>query len=247
MRTSNPIRGIVFDLAGTIVDDGNKIPLTAFHSAFAREGIKLTDVQILQFMGMAKRDHVRRLLRLPAVGGVADESDALVERITGRVNSTVVQMIEGGHQGIVDVESLQAIFALLRERKVKVGITTGYDRRILNLTLTQLEKYGLRVDGSVASDEVVRGRPDPEAMLMLARWWGVQGRDLVKVGDTEMDVLEGKQAGARTIRTVMTGLPKRLRSRNMYYQVINEASPSATPTWYAKNLRQVLRLLRGVL
>ena len=82
-----PIRGVVLDWAGTILDYGSLAPVVAFLEAFRRERVDITRDEARAFMGTYKKDHIRSLTRLPRVrdawrevrGNVPDETD--VERI----------------------------------------------------------------------------------------------------------------------------------------------------------------------
>src|SRR5262245_49594831 len=65
--TAPVIRLVVFDWAGTAIDFGCRAPTAAFRDAFAARGVALTEAEVRGPMGRHKKDHVRELLRLPAV------------------------------------------------------------------------------------------------------------------------------------------------------------------------------------
>src|SRR5579863_8407717 len=82
---------VIFDWAGTMVDFGCQAPVTALIEAFGAEGVTIDEPLARRDMGMAKRDHVHSLLRMPAIaaawlarhGRAPDDSavDALVSRL----------------------------------------------------------------------------------------------------------------------------------------------------------------------
>jgi phosphonoacetaldehyde hydrolase len=53
---------VIFDWAGTLVDFGCRAPLTAFHEAFAKNGLPISEEIARRPMGAHKRDHVREIL-----------------------------------------------------------------------------------------------------------------------------------------------------------------------------------------
>lgn len=61
------IEAVIFDWAGTTVDYGSLAPVIAFKKAFADVGIELSDDDIRRDMGMAKWDHIGRILELDDV------------------------------------------------------------------------------------------------------------------------------------------------------------------------------------
>ena len=61
MKNSN-IEGIVFDLAGTLIDFGSLAPSQVLIELFDRFGIKITRKQAIGPMGIEKRAHIKALL-----------------------------------------------------------------------------------------------------------------------------------------------------------------------------------------
>ncbi len=75
----------------------------------------------------------------------------------------------------------------------------------------------LRVFGMEDHFEAVVGfedtgshKPSPEPILKALQMLGLGGREVVVVGDTAMDIIAGRQAGARTV-AVTTGVTSRER------------------------------------
>ncbi|HUO12423.1 MAG TPA: phosphonoacetaldehyde hydrolase, partial [Caulobacteraceae bacterium] len=59
---SFPVRAVVFDWAGTMVDFGCVAPVGALQSVFAEAGVPITEREARRDMGRAKLDHLRALL-----------------------------------------------------------------------------------------------------------------------------------------------------------------------------------------
>ena len=67
--TPAKLSAVVFDWAGTLVDFGSCAPMGAFVRLFAEFGVSVSIAQARGPMGLAKRDHIATLCRLPEVAG----------------------------------------------------------------------------------------------------------------------------------------------------------------------------------
>jgi phosphonoacetaldehyde hydrolase len=84
---SFPVKAVVFDWAGTMVDFGCMAPVEALIEVFAGEGVPVSDAEARRDMGKAKHDHLTAIMANPAVAarwqahkGLAS-TEADIERI----------------------------------------------------------------------------------------------------------------------------------------------------------------------
>lgn len=203
------LKALVLDWAGTTVDFGSLAPVRTLHRVFARAGIELNEAEIRHDTGLAKREHVSRILSIP------------------RVNDAW-KLLRGRAPNQEDIDELYAQFIPLqlfclseysalipgvaenvghfRKRGLKIGSTTGYTRAMLELLLKSSTKEGYAPDCSVAPEDVGIGRPDPFMIYENAiklRVWPLAA--IAKVGDTPSDIEEGLNAGAWSIGVAGTG------------------------------------------
>jgi phosphonoacetaldehyde hydrolase len=151
-------------------------------------------------MGLAKRDHVRAMLRLPAVAerwrrthghdwteaDVATIYDAFVVRQLAVLDR---------HSGLVP--GLLGCVAELRRRSLPIGATTGYFRAAAERVLRAAAEQGYVPDVALCPDDVPAGRPAPWMIFRHMELFGVYPpAAVVKVGDTPVDMEEGRNAGA---------------------------------------------------
>ena len=62
------------------------------------------------------------------------------------------------------------------------------------------------IDEYIASDEVEKGRPEPFMIQELMQRTGIEDpKEVVKIGDTEVDINEGRNAGCVLVVAVTTG------------------------------------------
>jgi phosphonoacetaldehyde hydrolase len=200
------IRLVIFDWAGTAVDHGSRAPLMPFVRAFAARGVEITSEEARGPMGLGKKDHIRALLRLPALarrwrerhGGDATEDDVddLYRRFVP-LQLEVIDEFAGLVPGLLDC------VGVLRSRGVAVGATTGYFREAAERVYRRAAAQGYQPDHCVCAEEVPAGRPAPWMVFRVMEALGVfPPAAVVKVGDTVPDIGEGRSAGAWSVGIV---------------------------------------------
>jgi phosphonoacetaldehyde hydrolase len=96
--------------------------------------------------------------------------------------------------------------AELRQRGVKIGSTTGYNRQMMNVLVPEAIRRGYQPDSIVCVSDVPAGRPEPWMALRSAMELRAYPPALcVKVGDTVPDIQEGLNAGMWSVAVALTG------------------------------------------
>jgi phosphonoacetaldehyde hydrolase len=206
---TGPVQAVVLDWAGTAVDFGSIGPAGVFVDVFAKFGITITLSQVRQFMGLAKKDHVRNLLALTEVADQWRErhgvnpAEAVVDRLyadTEPMMATTVARYAKPIPGLLDT------VAELRRQKVKIGSSTGYTTPIMASLAPAAEKFGYAPDLMVCSSDVPAGRPYPYMCYLNAIRLEVYPLEsLVAIGDTTSDIDAGRNAGMWTIGLTESG------------------------------------------
>lgn len=196
---------LVADLAGTTVDDPGLV-LAAFEAGLRAVAAPIPEREVLiDLMGVDKREAMARLL--------AEDPDAEVVDTALRafVTHAVADARAGRYPPLPGVEST---LAALQAAGVRIAFTTGFGREIL-AAIVAANGWERFDDGSVASDEVARGRPAPDLVHEAMRRTGVSDPARVAVvGDTPSDLGCARAAGAGWAIAVTTGSgdPDRLRA-----------------------------------
>jgi phosphonoacetaldehyde hydrolase len=203
------LKALVFDWAGTTVDFGSLAPVRTIEQVFGSFGISLSEDQIRRDMGLAKREHISRILSIAAVGDAwrvlygrlpAPED---LEEAYRRFVPLQLSTLENYSALIPGVASSVARF---RERGLKIGSTTGYTRAVLELLVRSSAKAGYQPDASVSPEEVGSARPGPFMVYENAIRLQVSPlAAIAKIGDTPADIEEGLNAGAWSIGVAATG------------------------------------------
>ncbi|MDP1763224.1 MAG: HAD hydrolase-like protein [Sediminibacterium sp.] len=195
---------VVFDMAGTTVADNGNVN-DSFRHAFASEGIIVNAADINKVMGYRKIEAVKTILAKYAPY-LADSLNETIHRIHDRFTEDMVFF----YLNDTDLKPLpfaEDLFQLLQSKGIKVALNTGFTRVITDAILTRLGwNKNPFINQVICSDEVPEGRPHAYMIQSIMRQLGISTvKNVAKVGDTEVDVLEGRNAGCGMVVSVTSG------------------------------------------
>lgn len=196
---------VVFDIAGTTVSDNGNVN-QAFRDALAEADIQVAIEEVNTLMGYRKIDAIRQMVVKHAPQLTGSRQEELVNAIHDRFNSMMVDF----YRNDTTLEALpfaEELFALLQEKGIKVALNTGFTRVITDAILQKLGwDKAVSINAVICSDEVPEGRPHPYMIRSIMQQLGITDTaEVVKVGDTEVDVNEGRNAGCGWVVSVTTG------------------------------------------
>ncbi len=193
---------VVFDMAGTTVHDRGNVA-DAFMAAFADEGITVERSEVKKVMGWRKKDAIRILLEKYSPSSLNDQ---LIDTIHDNFINKMVDFYRNDEE-IRPLPFAEELFSQLRKEGVKVALNTGFTRTITDTILNRLNWHpGQQIDYVIASDEVSEGRPSSDMIQAIMKALAIDDpSSIVKLGDTEVDVLEGRNAGCGLVISVTTG------------------------------------------
>jgi phosphonoacetaldehyde hydrolase len=206
---SFPVKAVVLDWAGTMVDFGCMAPVRALLEVFDEAGVAISAEEARRDMGKAKLDHLRALLadlkirvRWMGLKG-APPSEADVQRLYRRLERAMTAAaLESARliPGAADTASE------LRTLGVRIGSGTGYTREMMAGILSRAAEQGYAPEVVVCAGETPSGRPAPlmtwKALIALDAW---PARACVKVDDAPVGIEEGKLAGCWTVAVAASG------------------------------------------
>lgn len=198
---------VIFDWAGTTVDYGCFAPVEAFLEIFRHFGIEPTMDEVREPMGMLKRDHIKTMLNMPRICGIWVEKYGKkpTEEDIDRMHDMFQEKLLGILHRFADPKPyvVQTI-AKLREMGIKIGSTTGYTDKMMEIVVPEAKAQGYEPDAWFSPNAVNNiGRPYPYMVFENMKALKVTSVDkVVKVGDTISDIKEGKNAGVYTIGVV---------------------------------------------
>lgn len=192
----------VFDMAGTTVRDKGNVA-ASFIKAFEQNKLPIPADEVHKVMGWRKMDAISMLLRqyYPK-----KETTELVETIHHSFISNMISFYKQDEE-LQPLPFAEDVFRSLRLAGVKVALNTGFTKSITEVLLNRLNwKTGETIDAVISSDEVKEGRPHAFMIEQLMYNFGIDDPMLVaKTGDTEADILEGRNAGCGLVVGITTG------------------------------------------
>ena len=203
----------VFDMAGTTVTDRNEVR-ECFIQAAHNTGLQYTLEQYQPLRGLSKREVFVRLW----TDQLGNQSVDLASRIETSF-AEFRRVLEDYYRTapVAPTEGCLECFEWLRRQGIAIGLTTGFYREVANIILSRLDwdkgldsRYAGTPDtiiqASVTSDEVTNGRPAPDMIRRVMELTGVDApHSVVKIGDTPVDLEEGRNAGCGLTLAVTNG------------------------------------------
>ena len=212
---------VVFDMAGTTVEDDDNVHQSLIN-AMAAKGYKITRSDANRVMGYPKPVAIDTLLNEKFKIHSESERAALVEKIHTHF---LLDMLHH-YRYNPDVKAkpnVEYVFDSLRKKGIKVVIDTGFSRDIADAIIDRLNWRNM-IDYSVTSDEVKHGRPNADMILKAMAEYKITDPALVtKVGDTPSDLMEGMNAKCGNVIGVTWGAYKREElEREKYTHLVDD-------------------------
>ena len=192
---------VVFDIAGTTVDEGNVVYRT-LHKAIEKfcPAISFEDV-LLWGAGKEKLQAIKETL----VGTNNNLSDENIQIIF----QDFLQLLEKEyeHLMVIPTSNTERLFSELRKMGVLVVLNTGYNQVTAYSLIKKLNwQEGVHYDLLVTASDVKKNRPNPDMILYAMDKLNIQDADtVIKVGDSTIDIEEGRNAGCKYNIGVTTG------------------------------------------
>ncbi|MCR9118372.1 MAG: phosphonatase-like hydrolase [bacterium] len=195
------IQLIVFDMAGTTVDEDNVVYKTV-RAAINAAGYDFTQDQVQAAgAGKEKSQAIRDVLALDGAEHDDNEVATIFADFKQRLASAYADL------NVVEQPGASELFQSLRQQGVKVVLNTGYDRATAEGLIKKIGwVVGQDIDGLVTASDVTNGRPGPEMIHQAMELTEIATPDVVaKVGDSQIDIEEGKNAKCGMTFGITTG------------------------------------------
>ena len=194
------IKGVVLDWSGTTVDPYVIAPALVFVEVFRNQGVSITMDESRGPMGLRKDLHIKALTEVPEIrerwredkGAHPDQSD-----VDAMFADFVPLQLAGLPQYSTLLPGVATTTAKLQADGIKIGVTTGFTRAMVDILEEAAAKQGFVPDASVAGDEVAHGaRPRPFMLYRNLDLMDVSPiQSVVKVDDTISGIGEALEGG----------------------------------------------------
>jgi phosphoglycolate phosphatase-like HAD superfamily hydrolase len=189
---SKYIELVLFNMIGTTIKDnynGGSLIIDCFMKSFSQNEITVSFEQINSQRGKSKIEAIRNILI--ANNNSLELTNLIYSDFIGLLNSTINFFSE--------MDGATDIFIFLKEKNIKIGIGSGLPIGFMKKLITQLNWGPIGFDYIGSSDELGKGRPDPIMINDAMNKLGIKDKNnVLKIGDTIVDVQEGKNAGVLT-------------------------------------------------
>ncbi|AWW32195.1 phosphonatase-like hydrolase [Echinicola strongylocentroti] len=196
------IKLVVLDMAGTTVDEDNVVYKTV-QKVINDKGFHVSLEEVLEH-GAGKEKHqaiTDVLVACTDTENVTDTAASAFANFKPELKLAYEQLDVKTFPGVK--ETMEA----LRSAGIAVVLNTGYDRKTASSLLTKLNwEIGKDIDGLVTADDVTIGRPGPDMILKAMDICTISNpEEVLKAGDSTIDILEGKNAKCGLTVGVLSG------------------------------------------
>ncbi|WP_236969618.1 HAD-IA family hydrolase [Membranihabitans marinus] len=223
------VKLVVFDMAGTTVDEDNVVYKTLQKAINQYDESVTLDFVLDHGAGKEKHQAIKDIVIHLAEGQRwLNMSEVIFSEFVKMLDLAYGDLVVKPCAGVVD------FIGELRKLGIKVALNTGYNSEVANLLLKKLSwEKGREYDILVTADLATQSRPHPDMIYLAMDGLGLKdSSDVVKIGDSIIDIEEGKNAGCGMTVGVTTGAQTRI-------QLL-----TANPTCVVDNVLELLDILK---
>ena len=195
------IKLAVFDMAGTTVNEDNVVYKT-LRKAINEEGFDFSLEQVLtEGAGKEKLQAINSVLGV--YGGIEDAI------ISNKIFQNFLIQLETAYDTmeILPQDNAVELFSALKEKGILVVLNTGYNANTAESLVEKLGWHkGEHFDGLVTATDVSKNRPAPDMIIRAMEMFEITDpQEVLKVGDSTIDIEEGRNAGCKYNIGITTG------------------------------------------
>ena len=198
---SMALRGIIFDLDGTIADT-LPVCFAAFREVFQDAlGRDYTDLEVRAMFGPAEEGIFQRMIP-------GDWERRLEQFLAAyqRFHSLCPEPFPG----------MRAAIEKLREHNIRLGIVTGKGPRSAGISLRELGLDGIFEPVEAGSPN---GGVKPDAMRRVLDCWGLPSHEVASLGDARPDIESSRQLGMTSLAAAWASTAN--------FEMLNSLAPDA--------------------
>ncbi len=178
------IRGVVFDLDGTLVDTVDLHVMT-WVEACRELGVEVSETYVRGLVGLSAEDIAKKL--------VSDYNKALrLARLKRKIYLARVNEVKLFPEVPEVLEELKRVYGL----RLAVASSTNVETIVAVLKTGNIIDF---FDSFVGSDVVDKGKPEPDMFVEALNRIGVRPHESFIVGDTEYDIIPANLIGAVSV------------------------------------------------
>jgi phosphonatase-like hydrolase len=221
------IKMVVFDMAGTTINEDNMVYKT-IQKVLNNAGSNFSLQQVLaDGAGKEKRQAIKSILS-SKYGIVRND---YIEELYNAFNAEL--SIAYAVNEIFPQDGAVNLMQALKQKNIITILNTGYNSSTANFILNKINWHkGREYDDLITASDVEKNRPEPDMILLAMQKYEITKPDVVaKIGDSIIDIEEGKNAGCGLTIGITTGA-------HTYEQL-----KTAEPDYIINKLEDMLQLI----
>jgi len=203
------IKGVIFDLSGTIIDKYSLSSLINLRKAFLSKRIDLYPNMLIKDVDKKKLNHIYSISTtyqfksqfLHIHGSPAYDNDLLeiydefcylqklsLQQLSLKTNVDIIP-------GVKDT------LKMLKDRNIKIGIATDFNEQHMSLGIDILKRDNVEIDSVVSTSCLAKvTRPNTDMIKINMKQMGIDDpKHILKVDSTGLGIQEGLNAGCLTV------------------------------------------------
>lgn len=209
---------VALDMAGTTIDDHGAV-YVALRRAVEETGAAVAAQDLQHWMGTDKVEAITALMRLGRIEADKKAVAAAFRRFRALLDEFYLESPPVALPGVEDA------FATLRDRGVRIALTTGFDDSVAVPLLASLgwkAGPGELLDAVVTTSQVRAGRPAPYLIHHAMELTGVADvRRVLAAGDTIVDLQAACNAGVIAVGVTTGALSREDLERHPHDYVLD--------------------------
>ncbi len=177
--------GYIFDFDGVLVNT-MELHYEAYSQACEEFGIIVDKKRFFDQAGMTGREQICYFAK--TAGVMVD-----VESVYARKN----ELARDWTDRATDIQCNIELLNTLRKKGVKVAVATGSTRKSI---LPIMEKFSIAVDAVVTSEDVKRGKPNPDLFLRAAERLKLLPEQCIVIEDSDVGIEAARNARMHAFR-----------------------------------------------
>ena len=204
---SSLIRGVLFDLDGTLFDSWDLYVETYIRTLKKYVGRRLSLAELLSLHPVSEIGLLRSVVGDSRLANAHREFLGIYRTLHGK-------LFGGIYPGI------EEMLAKLRHRGLPLGVVTGKSKAAWEVTSTAIALG--KFDAVVTDDDVDQPKPDPDGIVLALQRLGLKPKDAVYVGDSPGDAEASRAAGVRFAAALWPKAPEEVEP---FVRAVGEYGP----------------------
>jgi phosphonatase-like hydrolase len=198
---------IVFDMAGTTIDEDNIVYKT-LQKSINEFGIEVNlDAVLAIGAGKEKLNAIQDIIKVHGSENDLEKANDIFKLF--------IESLANAYEAfdIKAMKSAESVLVSLRNQNILVVLNTGYDKNTASFILNKIKwRQSYHYDLLVTASDVINSRPAPDMITYAMNLFKISNsKEVIKVGDSKIDIEEGKNANCLYNIGVTTGAQTKLQ------------------------------------